>query len=133
MDIALEDIKAQLYRLFEPNFLRYTSLNQLKQYPRYLKAISHRIEKLSFASKHPHDESALAKLQTQFDQQLSKLQSDADIYSPDFVFLSQPALLNFHWMLQEWRLSIFAQHLKSKIPVSEKRLKTFWQNEVLRT
>lgn len=131
MDIALEDIKAQLYRLFEPNFLRYTTLAQLKQYPRYLKAISHRVEKLSFASKHPADESALAKLQAQFDQQISTLQNQAGVNSLDFVFLSQPSLLTFHWMLQEWRLSIFAQHLKSKIPVSEKRLQKFWQTEVM--
>ena len=131
LDIAIEDIKAQLYRLFEPNFLRYTSMVQLKQYSRYLRALDMRIEKLSFASKNPHDENALMQLQAQFDEHILSLQKVADIYSLDFVFLSQPPLLTFHWMLQEWRLSIFAQQLKSKIPVSEKRLRSFWQTEIM--
>lgn len=131
IDNALEDIKAQLYRLFEPGFLRYTSIVQLKQYSRYLKALELRIEKLSFASKNPHDENALMQLQAQFDQHIMSLQKSADIYSLDYVFLSQPSLLTFHWMLQEWRLSIFAQQLRSKMPVSEKRLRSFWQTEVI--
>jgi len=56
IDTAVEDMKAQLYRLFEPNILSYTPLKQLNQYIRYLRAIESRIEKLKFASKTINEE-----------------------------------------------------------------------------
>jgi len=129
LDAALEDIKAQLYRLFEPRFLRYTSHSALKQYPRYLRAVQSRLEKLHFASKTAKEESALAELQTMFDNKVREL-THADLAS-DYVFTHTPQLVEFARMLEEWRVSIFAQHLRTQIPVSEKRLRKFWQHEVL--
>ena len=35
-------------------------------------------------------------------------------------------LNHYRWMLEEYRVSLFAQELKTKFPVSEKRLKTYW-------
>ena len=35
-------------------------------------------------------------------------------------------LENYRWMLEEYRVSLFSQELKTKFPVSEKRLKKFW-------
>jgi len=122
IDTALEDIKAQLYRLFEPCLLRYTGLSQLKQTPRYLRAIEARLDKLG---KPYPEESALRKLQTQFDQKLIELQiNDLEL---DYVYSVKPELFDFARMLEEWRVSIFAQHLKTQMPVSEKRLSSFWQ------
>ncbi len=34
----------------------------------------------------------------------------------------------YRWMLEEYRVSLFSQELKTKFPVSEKRLKKFWQD-----
>ena len=121
-DQALEDIKAQLYRLFDPTFLRFTELKNLKQYPRYLRAIETRLDKLG----KPHrEDAALAEIQNRYDDKLSELTSDG--LQVDYVFSLNPRLIEFTYMLEEWRVSIFAQHLKTRIPVSEKRLNAVWQ------
>ena len=128
-DSALEDIKAQLYRLFEPNFLRYTSPSTLKQYPRYLRAVESRLEKLSFSSNTGEQESKLIEIQAMFDKRVQELQLEK--LPLDFVFARAPALIEFARMLEEWRVSIFAQHLRTQMPVSEKRLRKFWRAEIL--
>ncbi len=128
-DLAIEDIKAQIYQMFEPSFLSYTNLSSLKQYSRYLRAIESRLEKLKFTSKTIAEETALATIQKDFNAKIDELSHPK--LELDYVFLSHPELTEFNRMLQEWRVSIFAQHLKTQIPVSEKRLKKFWQNEVL--
>ena len=116
-DQAVEDMKSQLYQLFEPTLLRYTDLTQLKQFPRYLRAIEMRIDKLA---KKPAEESALITIQAKFDSAIASLtQGD---YGYDYAYAMQPVLLELHWMLQEWRVSIYAQHLKTRIAVSQKRI-----------
>ena len=127
IDTAVEDMKAQLYRLFEPNILRYTPLKQLNQYIRYLRAIESRIEKLKFASKTINEEIVLQELQTQFEQKIDDLGDSKISSSPDYVYHRYPALYDFSISLEEWRVSIFAQHLTTMQPVSEKRLRNAWQ------
>jgi len=127
IDSAVEDMKSQLYRLFEPRILRYTSLKQLNQYIRYLRAIESRIEKLKFASKTVNEEIALQEIQTQFEQKLDNLGDSKISLSPDYVYHRYPDLYHFSVSLEEWRVSIFAQHLKTMQPVSEKRLRNAWQ------
>ena len=39
---------------------------------------------------------------------------------------TDPALRQFRWMLEELRVSLFAQELKTAVPVSVKRLQTLW-------
>jgi len=121
IDETLEDVKAQIYRLFSPSFLRYTSLAELKQYPRYLRAIDARLEKLKFASQPSTDEVALAHFQSQFDKKITDFDGDLG-----FVYHSQPTLRDFAILLEEWRVSLFAQHLRTQFPVSEKRLRKAW-------
>ena len=127
-DQALEDIKSQVYRLLEPKILRYTSLATLKQYPRYLRAIESRLEKLKFASKTVSEEMALVELQKNLLTKIDQLSTPE--LGVDFVYLNYPALTEFSLMLEEWRVSIFAQHLRTQTPVSEKRLRKFWKEEV---
>jgi len=43
-----------------------------------------------------------------------------------YVYLSKPLLREFAMLMQEWRVSIFAQHLRTQVPVSEKRLLEAW-------
>jgi len=123
VDNTLENIKSQLYRLFEPSFLRYTNLNHLKQYPRYLRAIEARLDKLGKRFK---ELPALDELQSQFDERVAEL--DSQQQGLDYAYVSEPELYNYARMLEEWRVSIFAQHLKTSMPVSEKRLRQFWKN-----
>ncbi|RBP50930.1 ATP-dependent RNA helicase HrpA [Arenicella xantha] len=125
VDSALEDIKAQLYRLFNPTFLRYTNLATLKQYPRYLRAIEARLDKLG---QNKPETTALLSLQHKLDARINELcRNDQDL---DFAYLTYPRLAEFALLLEEWRVSIFAQHLKTQAPVSEKRLNTFWQQHI---
>ena len=128
VDQALEDIKSQIYRLLEPKILRYTSLSKLKQYPRYLRAIESRLEKLNFASKTVSEEMALAELQKDLLRKIDELSTPE--LGIDFVYLNHPTLTEFSMMLEEWRVSIFAQHLRTQTPVSEKRLRKYWQAHV---
>jgi len=122
MDETLEDIKSHLYRLFAPEFLRYTSLAELKQYPRYLRAIEARLEKVRFASKTASEESALKKYQRLFDEKIEQFELGLD-----FAYQSLPSLKEFATLLEEWRVSIFAQQLRTQVPVSEKRVNKAWQ------
>jgi ATP-dependent helicase HrpA len=128
LDQALEDIKSQIYRLLEPKILRYTSLTKLKQYPRYLRAIESRLEKMKFASKTVSEEMALSELQKNLLIKVDQLSTPE--LGVDYVYLNYPALTEFSLMLEEWRVSIFAQHLRTQTPVSEKRLRKFWKDEV---
>lgn len=128
LDQALEDIKSQVYRLLAPKILRYTPLAKLKQYPRYLRAIESRLEKLKFASKTVSEEMALSELQKNLLMKVDQLSTPE--LGVDFVYLNYPKLTEFSWMLEEWRVSIFAQHLRTQTPVSEKRLRKFWKEEI---
>jgi ATP-dependent helicase HrpA len=123
VDTALEDIKAQIYRLFDPTFLRFTSLAQLRQYPRYLKAVESRLDKPGIGN--PHQQSLL-KFQTQFDQRVNSLLGSSG-FGLDWAYTIEPALREFAILLEEWRVSLFAQQLRTQLPVSEKRLAKAWQ------
>lgn len=122
VDAALEDIKAQIYRLFDPTFLRYTTLAQLRQYPRYLKAVESRLDKPGAANQH---QKSLLKFQTQFDQRVNELLGDTGL-GLDWAYAIEPALKEFAILLEEWRVSLFAQQLRTQLPVSEKRLTKAW-------
>lgn len=128
IDEIYEDVKAQLYRLFHPTFLRYTSNTQLQQYARYLKATFGRLEKANIASKNTTDESKLRTHQARFDKHCAALTPSG--FERDFAMILNPHLRQFEIMLEEWRVSIYAQHLRTQIPVSDKRLTAYWQQHI---
>lgn len=128
IDKAIEDIKAQVYHLFDPSFLSYTPLATLRQYPRYLRAIESRLEKIQFKTTPQKDIHALNDIQMAFKSKSADL-TPANL-PLDFVYLSYPAMAEFNLMLEEWRVSIFAQHLSTKFSVSEKRLRKYWSDNI---
>ena len=103
---------------------------RLKDYLRYLKAIDHRLQQRHFVRKTMTLEKQLAELQLLFDQRVETLNLKLDKQKADskihYAFVTQPALEEFYWMLEEWRVSIFAQQIRTLIPVSAKRLNKFW-------
>ncbi len=115
---ALGDIKQQLEQLVYPGFLDSLSLVTLKEYGRYLKAIERRLEKLSHSA-----------------QKDRELRLPATKHMEQYLQLikSKPELINDHetqqyrWMIEELRVSLFAQELGTSMPVSDKRLKKQWQ------
>jgi len=109
---ASQDVRAQLEWLLHKGFIAGTPYEWLQHIPRYLKAIGMRIEKLR--SNPARDAQCMAQLQplTQAWQKLRQAkQGNADRRVEDFG-----------WMLQELRVSLFAQELKTPVIVSVKRL-----------
>jgi ATP-dependent helicase HrpA len=116
---VLQEIDAQLELLFQPGFISQTPWPQLQHYPRYLKAIAARLEKLrGHFARDRELARELAPLQRQLKQQLER----------DPGLLQRcPALARYRWLLEELRVSLFAQALGTVEPVSMKRLRDQWQ------
>ncbi|MCB1691372.1 MAG: ATP-dependent RNA helicase HrpA [Pseudomonadales bacterium] len=116
---AREDIEGQLSRLVGPGFVTRTPLRWLRQYPRYLAAIEYRLEKLR---------GNLAKDREQC----------AEVASFESRLLSVPDesradLEEYRWMLEEYRVSLFAQAIGTSVPVSGKRLQRLWDTSMAGT
>ncbi len=109
---ASQDIRAQLEWLMHGKFIRDTPYQQMQHLPRYLKAINLRIEKLR--STPARDAQCMAQLQP-LQQAWQKLRQ-AQQSHPD------ARITEFAWLLQELRVSLFAQELKTPVIVSVKRL-----------
>ena len=127
-DLALNDMRSQLNRLFEPKLLRYTKHLQLKNYPRYLQAIQIRLDKLNISSANT-DVKKLYDLEDQFNsflqnelKELNAKSTDSQTLGIDALYHIKPKYFEYSVMLQEWRVSLFAQQLKTPFPVSSKRL-----------
>ena len=119
-DEILEDIQYQLEHLFSENFLFYTTIEQLKNYTRYLHAIEVRIDK------------ALINYDREIESINDINDNTADYYDLlnkygyAFSYFKHPETLDYRIMFEEWRVSLFAQQLKTARPVSTKRLNTLW-------
>ncbi|MFV0278293.1 MAG: DUF3418 domain-containing protein, partial [Parahaliea sp.] len=114
-----EDIEVQLAALLAPGFLRDTPGHWLAQYPRYMKALAQRVERIS--GQLDKDQRQTAQLGA-----LGQPLAEALAQRPGLLLLCQPAR-QYRWMLEEFRVSLFAQQLGTRLPVSEKRLQGQWQ------
>jgi len=116
--VALNDIKAQLANLVYPGFVRETPAQWLREYPRYLKAIEQRFEKIGTQLQRDRVWSGeLAGYWEQYQARLKKHQQEGK---------RDPELIQYRWMLEEYRVSLWAQQLGTKMPVSDKRLNKQW-------
>lgn len=111
---ALDDVRSQIEHLFPPDFLLRTRWEWLAQYPRYLKAIVLRIEKLS-AGGLERDRRLMADIAPHWRAYLDKRHTLTD-------GASAAKLDRFHGMIEEYRVSLFAQTLGTSITISAKRL-----------
>lgn len=110
---AVEDIRQQLERLFHPRFLADTPREWLFEFPRYLDAIEYRLDKMRGALGRDKDSTAeIGRFESRV------FRDDAPVVSAD--------LQAFRWMLEEYRVSLFAQPLGTRVPVSAKRLERAW-------
>ena len=117
---ARADMEQQLQMLFSPKSLIETPAEWITYYPRYLKAIANRAERLP--AQGGKDDKSMAMLLPQV-QRLNdgkKRYPGLDVLCPEAV--------RFRWMLEEFRVSLFAQQLGTKLPVSAKRLDQQWQS-----
>ena len=100
-----------------PATLSRISLDRISQYPRLVRGVEIRLEKL--ASQVSKDQQYIQEIQ-EFLQ---------PVPSPQDQLLSEElaeAIDNFHWTVEEYRISLFAQQLKTRVPVSAKRLQKQW-------
>ena len=113
---AAADIRAQLAWLVPAGFLLTTPWERLREFPRYLQAIEQRLEKLgstSGATRSSRPRSSRSKSAT------------ASASGPSAA-CGRPVSDEFRWLLEEFRVSLFAQQLKTRVPVSARRLEDAW-------
>ncbi|WP_236789443.1 ATP-dependent RNA helicase HrpA [Amycolatopsis sp. GM8] len=111
---SLADIRQQLDALVFPGFVTATGFDRLPNLVRYLRAIERRIEKLSSAAAKDLD------LMRDVQWLRGEYQSVVDTLPPGVD--PGPALVDVRWMLEELRVSYFAQTLGTAYPVSTKRI-----------
>jgi ATP-dependent helicase HrpA len=114
-DVA-SDIAQQLQRLIPKRFLLQTPYAQLQHLPRYLKAVQLRLDKLR--ADPARDAARLAELRPQ-DQRFWRLVAERK-------GVQDARLQELRWLLEELRVSFFAQELRTPQPVSVKRLDKAW-------
>lgn len=114
--MAFNDIKAQLEQLIYKGFVTDIGYEQVKHLPRYLKAIDKRLEKLAIDAN--RDRLQMLQLQSSMEE-YAKLKGQ---YAKSFLPAS---VKQVRWMIEELRVSLFAQQLGTAMPISEKRIKQF--------
>ncbi len=113
---AVADCTRQLQRLMPGNFLAVTPWSQLPHFVRYLKAIGLRLDKLR--TDPARDAKRMAEIQPQ-EQRYWRLVADRK-------GRVDSRMEEFRWLLEELRVSFFAQELRTPQPVSLKRLDKLW-------
>jgi ATP-dependent RNA helicase HrpA len=110
---AAASIEAELTALLPPDFIESTPREWLSHFPRYLKALRRRLDRI------PGDverDAALNARVTPFAEAWRTLHAEAPHARP------RPELQHLRWMIEEFRVSLFAQEMKTVLRVSEKRL-----------
>jgi len=115
-DPLAKDINEQLDLMIYAGFIRNTPYQQLKAIPRYLKAVQYRLEKRDNTLQKVQEASRYA---TRFWKDVEK-KAKKDKIIPE----QDP----YRWMLEEFRVSLFAQQLKTAYPVSAKRMDKAWDD-----
>lgn len=112
IDYAVNDINSQLSNLVFDGFLERTPVSWLQQFPRYLEAIEQRLSKAPHLG--PKDHEMAKEMQLHW-KRYTQLRDSIEVH--DTTLLAQ-----LRWMLEEYRVSLFAQNLGTKVSVSAKRI-----------
>lgn len=106
----ISDIEDQLDDLALADFVYKVDSRYWKQYPRFLQALLIRLERLT--QSRASDTQAVYTL----DEHMERL---ADVlFDPDFA--------EYRWALEEYRINVFAQPMKTLYPISSQRLHKIW-------
>jgi len=116
---ACADIASQLSALLQKRFIVATPYERLQHFPRYLKAVALRLDK---ARNDPaRDTRLLADWQAlarPWEREIGQMRKSGTV---------DPFLEEFRWLLEELRVALFAQELRTPSPVSVKRLQKMWE------
>ncbi|MBL8397982.1 MAG: ATP-dependent RNA helicase HrpA [Candidatus Accumulibacter sp.] len=121
---AIQDVEEQLARLVGKRFIIDTPFERLQHFPRYLKAITLRLEKLKAGgspalARDTHLLAEFAPLWSNYQRRERQLAKQG---------VRDPRLEQFRWLLEELRVQLFAQELRTPTPVSSKRLQKMWES-----
>lgn len=114
---SLEDIEEQLQDFFQQGFILSTPIEWLLRYPVYLQAIKLRLERL--LSQPQAEQGKVQEIRT-FVKEFKRLCSGS----------MSPSCQRVRWAIEEYRIILFAQPLKTKISVSNKKLRQ-WFKEII--
>jgi ATP-dependent helicase HrpA len=110
LDAAVADMRAQLRRLVHPGFVTEAGLTRLQDVARYVEGIRTRLDKLRERPDRDRDLMARARA-------IEAAYDEVAAHSAD------PEVAELRWLLEELRVSLFAQTLGTARPVSEQRLR----------
>jgi ATP-dependent helicase HrpA len=113
---ATADVTQQLQRLMPKRFMALTPWTQLQHFPRYLRAMVMRLDKVR--ADPARDLTRMAEVKTE-EQRYWRLVADRK-------GAVDARMSEFRWLLEELRVSLFAQELRTPQPVSVKRLQKAW-------
>jgi ATP-dependent helicase HrpA len=118
------EIRAQRAALVYPGFFAATPWTQLVHLPRYLQAMGRRLAKA--AADPTRDARHAQSVATLWDRYSERLEANRAAQR------SEPALEAFRWLIEELKVSLFAQELRTPFPVSYKRLEKAWAELIRR-
>ena len=118
-----QEVKAQRDRIVCPGFLARTPWEYLEHIPRYLKGYALRLQK--YRANAERDAKHAASVQSLWQDYEARAEADRAAER------TRPKLEEFRWLIEELRVSLFAQELRTPFPVSAKRLAKF-RDEYLR-
>ena len=119
---ATADIDAQLKTLMRKRFIEATPYAQLQHFPRYLKGIALRIDKLKAD---PARDTQRMQEMAPLIQQYQRAEKALRVQGQGG---NDPRMEEFRWMLEELRIALFAQELRTPVPMSVKRLQKVWES-----
>ena len=126
---TLADIKSQQSRLIYTGFIAQTPLIWLKRLPRYYKGMMTRLEKAkSDQRRDALNQMQITPLWEKYEKKHQLLKEDKN--TPEVLFFAEAQLEEYRWLIEELRISLFAQELKTAQPVSVKRLEKRWKESV---
>jgi ATP-dependent helicase HrpA len=119
---AVLDLRGQLAELVFPGFMARHPANRLTHLPRYLKAMEMRLNKLpAQTARDLGSMNEMARLLAAWRQRRERLAAQGRMGGN-----IEPEMEDFRWRLEELRVSLFAQELRTPEPVSVKRLEKRW-------
>ncbi|WP_340536742.1 ATP-dependent RNA helicase HrpA [Nocardioides sp. GXZ039] len=114
---ALADMKAQLGRLVGPGFVGEAGASRLRRYPTYLRALQLRRTRLDEGGGVVRDRQHLDQVTPLQEAYLHRVAALPEGRPPE------ARLRQVRWMLEEWRVSLWAQQLGTDGPVSDQRIR----------
>lgn len=116
---AFNDARTQLRSLLAEGFMQQVPWPWLQHFPRYIAGIDYRLQRLTVGNVSVDQErlEAVAEYWSRYEQQQEKTRLENRI---------DPELEAFRWLIEEYRISLFAQPLGTSVKVSPQRLDKQW-------